>query len=620
MFVNSRLLFLLAVFCSVAQAFYLPGTAPTSYKKGDNVPLLVNHITPSAFHEKGSDDFVYSFDYYYRRLHFCQPETLVKQPESLGSIIFGDRIYNSPFQLNMLEDKTCQSLCSSNFPAIDTLFLNKLIRNGFFYNWLVDSLPAARKLHDKRTNTDFYGAGFELGYVDKDQVPHVDNHFAIQIEYHQRGDDEYRVVGVTVEPHSWARTEATCDAESYAPVTLSAKDDSQIIFTYDVTWVESETLWATRWDKYLHVYDPKIQWFSLFNFSLIVICLSLIMSHILLRALKTDISRYNEVSLDDDFQEESGWKLVHGDVFRAPKLLQILSVLVGSGTQILLMTFCTIGFALLGLLSPSNRGALSTVMIILYALFGVVGSFVSGSIYKFFGGEDWKINMILSPLLVPGFILLSITILNFFLISVHSSGAIPAGTFIAIIAIWFVISIPSSIFGSLIAFKRESLSKPVQTNQIPRQIPTQPYYLKTVVSALGSGIFPFGSIAVEMYFIYSSLWFNKVFYMFGFLFFCYVLMIITTALVTVLTTYYTVCAENYKWQWRSIFIGGGCSIYVFLHAIILSKFELGGFVTTVLYIGYSLLISIITFLVTGSIGFLASLFFIRKIYSTVKID
>ncbi|CDR37119.1 CYFA0S01e07514g1_1 [Cyberlindnera fabianii] len=610
----------LASSVAVAQAFYLPGTAPTSYKEGDNVPLLVNHITPSVFHESQSkESYVYSFDYYYQRLHFCQPEKKEKQPESLGSIIFGDRIYNSPFELTMLKNETCKSLCTSVYPAIDSTFVHKLIKNGFFYNWLVDGLPAARRLHDKRTNSDFYGSGFELGYVDEKNVPHLDNHFNIQIEYHKRDDNEYRVVGVTVEPHSWNREEAVCPSGEQEPVTLDIHSKTSVPFTYDVTWIESDTLWATRWDKYLHVYDPKIQWFSLVNFSLIVVCLSLIIAHILFKALKTDISKYNEMNLDDDM-DETGWKLVHGDVFRSPRYLLLLSVVVGSGVQLLLMALTACGFALLGLLSPSNRGSLSTVMFILYALFGCVGSFVSGSVYKFFDGSDWKINMLLTPTLIPGVILLVVTLLNFFLIGASSSGAIPAGTLLAIIVIWFIMSVPLSVVGSVLAVKKESLSKPVHTNQIPRQIPAQPWYLKTWFAALVAGIFPFGSLSVEMYFIYSSLWFNRVYYMFGFLFFCFLLMVITTSLVTILMTYYSLCAENYLWQWRSIVIAGGCALYVFLHAILLTKFQLGGFVTIVLYTGYSLLISFLMFVLTGSIGFISSLFFVRKIYSSVKID
>ncbi len=42
-------------------------------------------------------------------------------------------------------------------------------------------------------------------------------------------------------------------------------------------------------------------------------------------------------------QEDFGWKLVHGDVFRPPTFPMILSVFVGVGTQILCMTFITLG-------------------------------------------------------------------------------------------------------------------------------------------------------------------------------------------------------------------------------------------------------------------------------------
>lgn len=41
-------------------------------------------------------------DYYNERFHFCEPEGGPrKQPESLGSILFGDRIFNSPYDVSM---------------------------------------------------------------------------------------------------------------------------------------------------------------------------------------------------------------------------------------------------------------------------------------------------------------------------------------------------------------------------------------------------------------------------------------------------------------------------------------------------------------------------------------
>ena len=112
------------------------------------------------------------------------------------------------------------------------------------------------------------------------------------------------------------------------------------------------------------------------------------------------------------------------------------------------------------------------------------------------------------------------------------------GTMFAIVLIWFIISIPLSVIGSILASKRPLLSVPVRTNQIPRQIPTQPWYLRTIPVMFISGIFPFGSIAVEMYFIYSSIWFNKIFICL-ILFFCFILMILTSSLITILMIYYT---------------------------------------------------------------------------------
>nr|CAA47730.1 p24a 70 kDa precursor [Saccharomyces cerevisiae] len=658
-------LLLLYFFVSTVKAFYLPGVAPTTYRENDNIPLLVNHLTPSMNYQHKDEDgnnvsgdkenFLYSYDYYYNRFHFCQPEKVEKQPESLGSVIFGDRIYNSPFQLNMLQEKECESLCKTVIPGDDAKFINKLIKNGFFQNWLIDGLPAAREVYDGRTKTSFYGAGFNLGFVqvtqgtdieatpkgaettDKDveletrndcnmvktyELPYFANHFDIMIEYHDRGEGNYRVVGVIVEPVSIKRSSpGTCETTG-SPLMLDEENDNEVYFTYSVKFNESATSWATRWDKYLHVYDPSIQWFSLINFSLVVVLLSSVVIHSLLRALKSDFARYNELNLDDDFQEDSGWKLNHGDVFRSPSQSLTLSILVGSGVQLFLMVTCSIFFAALGFLSPSSRGSLATVMFILYALFGFVGSYTSMGIYKFFNGPYWKANLILTPLLVPGAILLIIIALNFFLMFVHSSGVIPASTLFFMVFLWFLFSIPSSFAGSLIARKRCHWDEhPTKTNQIARQIPFQPWYLKTIPATLIAGIFPFGSIAVELYFIYTSLWFNKIFYMFGFLFFSFLLLTLTSSLVTILITYHSLCLENWKWQWRGFIIGGaGCALYVFIHSILFTKFKLGGFTTIVLYVGYSSVISLLCCLVTGSIGFISSMLFVRKIYSSIKVD
>lgn len=51
-----------------------------------------------------------------------------------------------------------------------------------------------------------------------------------------------------------------------------------------------------------------------------------------------------------DVSEESGWKLVHGDVFRRPHNLVLLSAVVGTGAQLAMLVLLVILLAIIGTL------------------------------------------------------------------------------------------------------------------------------------------------------------------------------------------------------------------------------------------------------------------------------
>lgn len=59
-------------------------------------------------------------------------------------------------------------------------------------------------------------------------------------------------------------------------------------------------------------------------------------------------------------------------------------------------------FACLGFLSPANRGALMTCAMVLFVCLGTPAGYVSARIYKSFGGEKWKSNVLLTSMLSPG--------------------------------------------------------------------------------------------------------------------------------------------------------------------------------------------------------------------------
>ena len=267
------------LFSSAATAFYLPGVAPTTYKANDRVELNVNHLTPATSDKDVQVHSVFSFDYYHPAFHFCRPEGEPRDvSESLGSILFGDRIFNSPFELKMGANETCKALCTEQkIDGKSAKFVNRRIWQNYNLNWLIDGLPAGQPYTDPSTNTDFTLRGFPLGVVDNEK-PLLNNHFDIVIDYHAAGADKFRVVGVLVIPSSRAGSkrlengQAEC-GDPEQSFSLNEEGDTPVTWTYGVYWRESKTAWATRWDSYLHVYDPRIHWFSLVNSAVIVIFL-----------------------------------------------------------------------------------------------------------------------------------------------------------------------------------------------------------------------------------------------------------------------------------------------------------------------------------------------------------
>ncbi|KIW10437.1 hypothetical protein PV08_11401 [Exophiala spinifera] len=636
-----------AILCCVSidnvAAFYLPGVAPSSYSEGDRVPLTVNALTPSISRHDEQIHAVVSYDYYHPAFRFCRPENGPQRVrESLGSIIFGDRIQTSPFELNMGQNETCKVICASaDFDEKSVGFVRSRINEAYNVNLLVDGLPAAELREDPLTHERFSSPGFPLGKVREDGAVILNNHWDIIVDYHKAGlrGTKYRVVGVLVQPQSYAESKVTgpgkaeCAVDS-GPLMLQDGAGTKVTYTYSVYWRPSDTAWATRWDKYLHIIDPKIHWFSLINSTIFVIFLVGMVSSILVRALRKDIARYNRldnINLDDlsgtsavgdDIQEDSGWKLVHGDVFRSPRYILALSVLLGNGAQLFVMTGVTVAFAMLGFLSPSNRGWLTSIGLLLYTMFGCIGGYVSARVYKSFGGEKWKLNIAATPIFVPGIVFGTFFLLNLFVWAKGSSGAVPFTTMLAIIAIWFVISVPLSVAGSWYGFKQSAIEAPTRINQIPRQIPPVTRSLRPLPSLLLTGILPFCAIFVELYFIMTSLWTSKIYYMFGFLFICYALMVLTSACTTILLVYFLLCAEDYRWQWRAFLGAGMTGGYVFVNALgfWVTRVSFGGFTGAVLYVGYSALISFLVAVLSGTIGFFASYAFVYRIYSSIKVD
>lgn len=615
-----------------ANAFYLPGIAPTDYNPGDTINVLVNSLT-----SWGTDNYsmtIANLEYYDTHLKYCQPEGGPQsRAGSLGGVLFGDRIQTSSMDLVILKDEACKHLCISHYTQNDLAFITTYIAQGFYHHWSVDGLPVASSDTLFYDDEEVYDDKFPIGtmYMLSDDGPPqfmLYNHYAFEVEYHRTRDDKIRIVGAQVKGVSLeGQTGAAGDEYACATLNMHAIDiennaPSAIQFTYSVSWRESEVPWATRWDKYLRVYEPEINWFALINTTAMIFFMVFLTGLTLLRLVRKDIAKYNEVDLSEDVADELGWKMIHGDVFRPPKHVMAYSVTVGTGAQIISTVVATLLLALFGLLSPANRGAFSTVLLMLNTVFGAIGGYTSAATYKIWGGQNWKANLMLTPVVVPALVFIGFLCINFLLIFEHAAGAVPIGNMAALFAVWALISLPLSLFCGFLAFKRDWFKTPVRVNQIPRQIPPADWTRSLPFMMVLGGLLPFLAVSLQLYYILSAIWFQRLYYMFGFLFASIVSMLILCIMTTALATYATISAENYHWQWRAFFVSGSPTIYIFVYAIfyMYRYMELRGFMNKLLYFGYTLMASGLCFLALGMVGATSSYFLMRRIYTSIKVD
>ncbi|KAI1825296.1 endomembrane protein 70 [Xylaria intraflava] len=461
------------------------------------------------------------------------------------------------------------------------------------------------------------------------------------------------------DPHS--------DAHDY----LDEGDDEDTItipYSYSVYFREDQSIeWERRWDLYFVNQEEgsRIHWLAILNSLIICGLLSGIVITILSRTIRTDIKGYKEGSveagrklnpgprpsslkleksypgildqedegdnrLDDTFDDEaledvSGWKLLHGDVFRRPQYGHLLAPLVGSGMQILFMAIGLISLSAIGILNPSFRGGFLSFGFGLFVFAGIFSGYFSAKVYKGFGGVNFGKNALITACFFPGLLFALIFMLNLFVWAQASTTAIPFGTLLAIALLWLGIQVPLVYLGSWYGYARTGAwENPTKTSSITRQVPQQAWYIKSLQSILLAGLIPFTVIFIELLFVFQSVWQDKsgYYYVFGFLSVVLLILIVTVAEVTIVTIYVQLCAENHHWWWQSFAVGGGSALWVFLYSIwyYFFKLHISGFVSSMLFFVYSFVACCVYGLLTGTVGFLSAYAFIRRLYAAIKID
>lgn len=622
-----RLFVVLCLLMHLSDSYYLPGVKMITYSKNDFIPMFVNSLT--------STKTLLPVEYY--KLGFCEPVKIQSESENLGEYLTANRIKTSPYKVEYLKETSCAVVCTKSYESEEILKFMEMIKDEYRVHFILDNLPVATT----RFNS-LHELGFPLGVKGshEDDPTLLHNHVKIVVGYHIPADVEDgqgRIVDFAAYPTTLDYTGVSdedrgkCDMmeQRLPPMRLSDKNALEVTWTYSVSWKHmNDRKWRTRWDVYFELGsgNDDVHWFSIINALLIVLFLSGMVAMILLRNLHRDISRYNRVPTEEERaeeREESGWKLVHADVFRPPLVYPMLfCVIIGTGVQLFGMALVTLFFAAFGFLSPSNRGNLLVAFLVLFVLMGCVGGYASSKTYKMFKGKRWQLCTTLTAFLFPGAMFTIFFMLNLLAWGAGSDAAVPFGSMVLLVVLWFGISVPLVFVGAYIGYRQPAISFPVATSNIPRPIPESEWYMATLPTAIVGGILPFGAIFVELYFVLTSLWTDKYYYVFGFLLLAFLILIGTCAEITLVLCYFQLCGEDYHWWWRAVLVSGSCGAYVWLYSLYYYWISLTvtNLIGTFLYFGYMSVISSAISLLTGMVGYYSCLWFTKKIYASIKVD
>lgn len=622
-------------------AVTVPGVVPRAYGKGGEVAVSVNKLM--------SVKTQIPFDYY--KLPYCRLD-VHEATENIGQRLAGDKLESSGYKVRMRLPKACSVLCKRTLSEADAGVFRKFIDDEYRVSMMVDTLPVLTAMENGEDPAHpWYVRGYPVGFSlpvapgSSERMHFLYNHLRFILRYNdervivspgQPGTNPAHIVGFEVVPMSVRHTYdeptfdpatsvlGTCNemnhAENSVDTLLEVKPDQEVIYTYDVVWEPSDTIWTERWDIYLRGGpSDTMHWFSIVNSTLVVLFLSTMVAIILIRTLRRDIAAYN----DDDAEDEGGWKLMHTEVFRPPQNGKLLfSVIVGTGVQLTLLVFATLCMALVGVVSPAHRGYLVTALVVLYVLTGSVAGYYSARTYKMFRGTNWRLTTLTTAVAFPGFLFVCFIVADVALASQGSSAAVPAITWFVLILMGCGICAPLVFVGSYSGYRKELQELPCRVNLIARAIPEQPWYFHPAVVSACSGLLPFGAVSVELFFVLSAMWLNQIYYIFGFLFLTMVILVVTVMEMSIVTTYFQLCAADHRWHWRSVYQPGACAGYCFLFTwwYYAQELSVSHGVTTLLYTISSLALSVSIFLITGAAGYLASDAFVRKIYSSIKCE
>ena len=162
--------------------------------------------------------------------------------------------------------------------------------------------------------------------------------------------------------------------------------------------------------------------------------------------------------------------------------------------------------------------------------------------------------------------------------AVKSSAALPYLEFAKVLVIWFGVSVPLVIIGSILGFLKRISDTRIHTNIMVRTVhkkvcrsilpsslsalpPLPPlsstpliffqvWYQRPLFSILFAGVLPFGVMVIEYFFVLYSLWDKPIYDSYRYLLVSLVSLFITSASTNLVACFYQLNSGDPQWWWR----------------------------------------------------------------------
>ncbi|XP_046864123.1 transmembrane 9 superfamily member 1-like [Xenia sp. Carnegie-2017] len=537
--------------------------------------------------------------YHYYSLPVCAPEKIEQRSLTLGEVLKGDRMAESIYEIHFKKSFSNKQVCSRRLSSADLRQLRNAIEDHYYFEFVLDDI----RLH-----------GFIGHFSEGHLLPHTQS---VQLFTHLHFIITYNGNQII-----------SANVSTGAPVDLPETGEMKNVqFTYGVEFVKTkETKRVRNTDGDFFPQSLEIHWLSIINSAVLVFLLIGFVIIILMRVLKNDFARYNVDENDlegGQEQDDYGWKIINTDVFRFPNYKSWLCAILGNGSQFLTICFGIILMAIFGMFSVHRHGSMNTASVLIYALTCCVSGYVASSMYKKIGGINWAWNIVLTATLfaVPFFVIWSI--MNSVAWYNNSTQALPFTTIVLLMLIWLIVGFPLTVIGGIFGKNWSSpFGAPCRTKNIPREIPQPVWYRSHFVHMIVGGFLPFSAISVELYYIFSTIWGHDHYTLYGILLIVFLILLSVTACISIALTYFQLSSEDYRWWWRSVFSSGSTGLFVFFYSMFyfMKRSSMSGAVQTTQFLGWTILICYIFFLMLGTVSFFVSLHFIKYIYVNLKND